>query len=314
MDKVKQLSRLAFVVGGGLIIGLAFCIVTIFFILAMWGNQIAPYDFDEDAFSNAELQRFTEPDCSWRLQGECQHPFGTDRLGRDVFSRVILGTHEIFRVAGFGTLVAVIIGTAVGLTIGYYGGWVDEIVGRLLDSMMAIPVLILALVLIGVLGDFSLALTWDVFGLLTLNLGQLDADDTVLLVLIIVYSPIVARVVRSNALEIKSRRFIEAAKLRGESTFYILTRETLPLIIPTLVVEASLRFSYAIFLVASLGYLGLGTDPTTSNWGFMIFNAYNDVSYQLAPWTVTYPTATIAILIVSLNITSDGIKRLVQRS
>jgi peptide/nickel transport system permease protein len=271
-----------------------------FVFLALFGEQVAPYAYDANAFSDDNLSRFQKPDCSlgelvksYVTDDECLTPFGTDNLGQDIYSRVILGSREIFRLAGIGTLVAVIIGSMVGLLIGYYGGLVDEVVGRLLDSFMSIPVLLLALVLFGALGD---------------------ADNGILIVLIIVYSPIVARVVRSNVLELRTRGFVEAARLRGESTWYILGREILPSVLPALVVEASLRFSYAIFLVASLGFLGLGADPPTPNWGLMVFEPYDSGSYRLASWTITYPAAAIAVLVVSVNIMSDGIKRIVQRS
>lgn len=262
----------------------------LFLLFALAGESFAPYAYDEQAG-----RPFQEPECpsSFLIDTDCEFPFGTDRFGYDVFSRIILGSREIFRLAGLGTLAAVLIGTTIGMTIGYYGGWLDEIAGRLLDSMMSIPVLLLALVLIGALGD---------------------NDNNILIVLIIVYSPIVARVVRSSVLELRTRGFVEAAMLRGESTLYILGREILPSVIPSLLVEASLRFSYGIFLVASLGFLGLGANPPTPNWGLMVSEAYNNAYLDLAPWTLTYPAATIAILVVSVNLMSDGLRRIVQRS
>lgn len=296
----KTLRRIAIASIRTPLTSLGALLVLMFLVFAFAGDWVAPYAYDEDAFSNSELKRFTEPNCSVGTflqslvkENSCTHPFGTDRLGHDVYSRVIHGSREIFRIAGIGTLVAVTIGSIIGLLIGYYGGVVDEIVGRLLDSLMSIPVLLLALVLLGSIRD---------------------GDNSIQIVLMIVYSPIVARVVRSSVLDIKTRGFVEAAKLRGESTPYILVREIFPSVVPSLVVEASLRFSYAIFLVASLGFLGLGADPPTPNWGKMVFEAYNTFEYKLAPWTLTYPAATIAVLVVSVNLMSDGLKRIVQRS
>lgn len=261
-----------------------------FLILAIFGSQIAPYEFD-----NQDFEARQPPDCGLGvlnpLRNDCDHPFGTDNLGQDVYSRVILGTQEVFRLAGLGTLLAVLIGAAIGLIIGYEGGLMDEIIARLLDSFLAMPALLLALVLLGSLGD---------------------AENSLFLVLIIVYAPIVARVVRSNVLEIKTRGFVEAAQLRGESRFYILFREILPSVIPALVVEASLRFSYGIFLVASLGFLGIGAHPPTPNWGLMVSDART--WYSIAPWMLEYPAGAIVVLVIAVNLMSDGIRKLVQRT
>lgn len=316
-------------------------VVLIFFGLALFGSNIAAFEYDEDTFSNFDLLRDTEPDCfsdtsikapllgiKSRLfdpiGAQCDHPFGTDHLGRDVFSRVILGTREIFRLAGFGTLFAVIVGTAIGLFIGYRGGMIDEIIGRFLDSLLSMPALLLALILVGTLPQNPLNIPYPSISLSPLNFefSSFEIDmvkNSLLVVLMIVYAPIVARVVRSNVLSIKTRGFVEAAQLRGESTLYILGREILPSVIPALVVEASLRFSYAIFLVASLGFLGLGSDPTVPNWGRMVSEAYNDQDFtcnefQCTYWNLLYPVLAIVLLVVSVNLMSDGIKRLVQRN
>ncbi|PJF44412.1 MAG: ABC transporter permease [Phototrophicales bacterium] len=295
-----------------------------FLLLAIFGEQIAPYAYDADAITTRfALRPNSPPDCFAKeplhipivnfdikyfdpINAPCQTPFGTTKEGRDVYSRIILGTREIFRLAGIGTLIAVLIGTTIGLFAGYQGGWIDEIIGRILDSLLSMPALLLALILIGTLPD-------DII-VPIINYEYNLRENSLLVVLAVVYAPIVARVVRSVVLSVKVKGFVEAARLRGESTFYILSREILPSVIPALVVEASLRFSYGIFLVASLGYLGLGTDPPTPNWGLMVSEAYNDLDFERNPWTLTYPTLAIVILVVSVNLMSDGIKRLVQRS
>jgi ABC-type dipeptide/oligopeptide/nickel transport system permease subunit len=355
-------------------------IVLVFLYLALFGTNVAPYAYDDDSFTNLELTPDTAPDCfsdtsiKVPILGirsrffdpfgtECKNPLGTDRLGRDIYSRVILGTREIFRLAGFGTLFSVIIGTAIGLYTGYRGGIIDEVISRLLDSLLSMPALLLALILVGTLPREPISISYPslssfsptMLGLevTSLELTQIHvgsyayavtipyvffessffktliyeidmAKNSVLFVLTIVYAPIVARVVRSNVLSLKTRGFVEAAQLRGESTFYILWREILPSVIPTLVVEASLRFSYSIFLVASLSYLGLGTDPTIPNWGRMVSEASSNEDHICRPiatgeticpsWTLLYPALTIVILVISVNLMSDGIKRLVQRN
>jgi len=266
-------------------------IVLFFLILALFGSAIAPYSANDQS-------------SPVRLEPGAGHPFGTDYLGRDVFSRVILGTQSVFRTAGFGTLIAVALGTFVGLFIGYQGGLVDELAGRLIDALLALPALLIALVILGILRNLEFERgSWQA----TL------ADNSVLLVISLVYVPIVARVVRSSTLEVKTREFVQAAQIRGESVFYIIFREILPSVIPALVVEASLRFSYAIFLVASLGFLGVAARPPSPDWGLMV-NENRGGIYNLTPWALEYPAAAIAVLVVSVNLMSDGIRRAVQKS
>lgn len=339
-------------------------IVLFFLFLAFFGESVAPYPFDADTISTGgELRPRQAPDCyaenpiyipilEWDMvyfdpiNQPCEIPFGTTRSGRDVYSRVILGTQEIFRLAGVGTLIAVVIGTFIGLVMGYEGGLFDEFLGRVLDTLLAIPALLLALILIGTLPDEITYNLPDISGfflnplpgeqvnslelavihiatVMTQNLAQFPMyagsyslrQNSIMVVLAVVYAPIVARVVRSSVLSVKSRGFVEAAQLRGESRLYILFREILPSVIPALVVEASLRFSYGIFLVASLGFLGQGTDPPTPNWGLMVSESYQNQEYANGrTWTLVYPAMAIVILVISVNLMSDGIRRVVQRS
>lgn len=200
-------------------------IVLIFVVVAFIAPLIAPYGVNEQIYSDA------------RQAPSAAHWFGTDHLGRDVFSRVLYGASDILFLAGLGTAMAVLCGTAVGLLSGYAGGIVDEIMMRFFDSLLAMPALLLALLLLGTLGP---------------------SRNSVFIVMVIVYTPIVARVVRSVVLSVRSKGFVEAARLQGESVGWVLFREILPSVTPTLAVEAALRFSYAIFLVASLGFWELG--------------------------------------------------------
>jgi peptide/nickel transport system permease protein len=177
--------------------------VLLFLLLALIGPIIAPYGENDQIAADA------------RQAPSMTHLFGTDRLGRDVFSRVVLGTRDIFALAGLGTLLAVISGTSLGLLSGYIGGIFDEGLMRFFDSLLAIPALLLALLLLGTVGS---------------------SRDSVLVVIVIVYTPIVARVVRSVVLPIKTRGFVEAARTLGESRKYILIREILPSVLPALTV------------------------------------------------------------------------------
>jgi peptide/nickel transport system permease protein len=248
-----------------------------FLLVALFGPLIAPYEENQQVASDA------------RQAPSAAHLFGTDNLGRDVFSRVTLGARDIFALAGLGTAIAVIIGTSLGLVSGYRGGLFDEILMRFFDSLMAIPALLFALLLLGIVGP---------------------SRNSILIVIVIVYTPIVARVVRSVVLSVKVRGFVEAARLQGEPQVFILFREILPSVLPALAVEAALRFSYAIFLVASLGFLGVGVQPPNPDWGLMVKEARNYVSQ--IPWALYFPAAAIAAVVVGVNLMADGLKRVWQ--
>jgi peptide/nickel transport system permease protein len=245
-----------------------------FLFLAVFGPWIAPYDYQAQ---DAHL-RLATPTLS--------HPFGADQFGRDIFSRIIVGTRNIFLLGGLGTLVAVAIGTAIGLGSGYVGGTADEVIMRLLDVLLSFPSLLLALVLLSTVGPSNL---------------------NIVLVVAILYIPMVARVVRSMVLDLKNKEFVEAARVRGERRSYILFREILPNSLPPLLVEASMRFSYSIFLVASLGFLGLGVQPPSPDWGLQINEARN--FFSLAPWVLLFPACTIAVLVIATNLMSDGLRQ-----
>jgi len=248
-----------------------------FVVLAVFGPWIAPYSI-------------TEQVPSLRLQApSLTHPFGTDPFGRDVFSRVIVGTRSVVAISGLGTLFAVCVGAPLGMLSGYRGGLLDEIIMRTLDVFLAIPALLLALVLLSTLGPSS---------------------RNLLIVLTILYAPMIARIVRSMTLDLKNKEFVEAARVRGDHTSYILFREILPGSVAPLLVEASMRFSYAIFLVASLGFLGLGVQPPSPDWGLLISEARD--FFTLAPWTLLFPAAAIGVLVVSANLMTDGIRQMLQ--
>lgn len=252
-------------------------ITLVFLVVALAGPLAAPYG-ENEMLTGAASQA-----------PSAAHWFGTDTLGRDVFSRVILGARQVLFLSGLGTLLAVAAGTVLGLLVGYRGGWLDEAVMRFFDSLLAMPVLLLALLLLGALGPSTAG---------------------VLFVIAAVYTPIVARVVRSVALSARSRGFIEAARLQGDSLARILFREMLPLVIPALAVEAALRFSYAIFLVASLGFLGVGVQPPNPNWGLMVKEARNAVNQ--APWALYFPAAAISLVVIGINLAAEGVRRLLQ--
>jgi peptide/nickel transport system permease protein len=268
---LRQLIRrpLAFI---GLLIVLGFILVAIF---APW---IAPYEYDAILRGAA------------RLPPSSEHLFGTDTLGRDVFSRVVYGSREILLIPSITTILSVTIGALIGLYIGYRGGWVDRVVSRVLDALLALPALLLALVMLATVGSSPVG---------------------IIIVIVLLYTPIVARVVRSSVLNLRTMGYVDAARLRGESLSYTLTQEILPGVLPALIVEAALRFSYAIFLTASLGFLGLGVQPPSPDWGRMVNEARD--SFRLTPWAMWAPAAAIAVLIIGINLLSDGLRRIFRR-
>ena len=271
-DALRELySRPASAVGASLVL--------LFVFLALFGPLLAPYGFNEQIPGAA------------RTPPSLQHWFGADHLGRDVFSRVVWGARDILSLAGGGALLSVLLGTSLGLFSGYRGGWFDEVLMRFFDSLLALPALLLALLLLGTLGP---------------------SRQGVLIVIVVVYTPIVARVVRSVVLSVKTKGFIEAARLQGERPARILFREILPSVLPALAVEAALRFSYAIFLSASLGFLGVGVQTPNPDWGLMVFEGREN--YFQVPWALYFPAAAISLLVIGVNLTADGLKRVLLES
>ncbi len=250
-------------------------IVGFFLLMAVIGTWVAPYGYADQKLS----ERLQPP--------SAQHLLGTDQFGRDILSRILIGSRDVFIVAGSGTVLAVLLGLTLGLLAGYYGGLIDDIAMRLVDVLLALPPLLLAMIILGSLGP---------------------SRANVVFVVGFLYIPMVARVVRSVVLDLKTRQFVEAARLRGERRAYIMFRELLPNVLPPLAVEASMRFSYAIFLVASLGFLGLGVQPPSPDWGLMVGEART--YFQQAGWVLLFPAGAIALLVVGVGFLSDGLRRM----
>ena len=248
------------------------------FIIAATGPFWAPY-------GPAQIQ--TGPplsSMSW------QHPFGTDQLGRDVFSRAVNGGHIVILLSLSGTFLGLVIGAIVGLFSGYVGGWVDEVLQRLLEAMISIPFLVLALIAI-------------------VAVGPALSGNPVLLVLIValIYSPRIARMARAAALDIVTRDFVTVARLRGESAWSVMKRELLPNATSVLLVEFALRAGYAPILIGSLGFLGFGLRPPTPEWGLMM--SENRSLIIFSPMTVLGPGLMLASLVVGLNLFTEGFAR-----
>jgi peptide/nickel transport system permease protein len=248
------------------------------------------------------LSSYTPLEQDWKApnQGPSRaHILGTDELGRDLWSRLMYGARVVLVIlpiseklwipggtALWGVFVALFVGTTLGLMSGYYGGWIDEIVMRLLDAMMAIPIILLFLIIMTALGASAV---------------------NVVIAITIVGTPGIARLVRSLALDIRTREYIRAAETRGENPWYIMFVEILPNARGPIIVDAMLRVGYAIFAMGTLGFLGLGLPPPSPDWGSMVAKG-REFILQGSPWAALWPSLAIASLVVGLNLLADGLR------
>ncbi|MDA3951013.1 MAG: ABC transporter permease [Spirochaeta sp.] len=277
--------------------------VLFFLVLTLFGPLVAPYPYDQiirgtDVGQESRRALTSQPPSAL-------FPFGTDQRGRDIFSRMLWGARETLGLPLIATIISVVLGAFLGLLIGYVGGILDDVVSRLLDSLISIPAMVLALVMISTIVPLLSASGNQLIHTIGANNISLTA------VIVLIYVPIISRVARSATLSVRNRGYIEEARLRGEGTLHILTRQILPGVLPALVVEAALRLSYAIILVTSLGFLGLGVQPPSPEWGRMVLDARTQIAE--APWELWYPVLGIAVLIVSFNLMSDGIRRVLRK-
>jgi peptide/nickel transport system permease protein len=253
------------------VIGLS--IVLFWVVLAIFAPLLAPYSP-------------TAQDSTAINQGpSATYLLGTDNLGRDMLTRLLYGSRTILLLAPISVLCSVIVGTVLGLIGGYFGGLVDEIVMRILDSIMAFPTILLYLIIIAAIGPSAL---------------------NVVIAITFVGAPGIARLVRSLTLDIRTRDYIRAAETRGEHPLYIMFFEILPNARGPIIIDAMLRVGYAIFAIGTLGFLGLGLPPPTPDWGGMISEARKFIwTYPLG---VLWPALAISSLVVGLNLFADGLR------
>lgn len=213
------------------------------------------------------------------------HWFGTDDLGRDVFSRVLVAIGASMRVAVISVAFAVVVGVTIGVVAGYRGGWVDTIFMRIVDVMFAFPVLLLALAVVAILGP---------------------GVTTTILAIGIVYTPIFARVARASTLSVRVEPFVQVSRAMGTGHLYVLGRHIIPNIAGPLVVQTSLSLAFAILSEAALSFLGLGIQPPAPSLGRMIFDSQGFVT--LAWWMAVFPGAAIFIIVLAFNLVGDGLR------
>ncbi len=248
------------------------------------------------------ITQYTPTEQDWKSPNQgpsMEHPLGTDELGRDLWSRlaygarivlVVLPVTENFWIPGgtalWGVFASLLIGAGLGLFSGYYGGWIDEIIMRLLDAMMSIPVILLYLIIVAAIGASAV---------------------NVVFAIAIVGTPGVARLVRSLTLDIRTRDYVRAAETRGESPIYIMFVEILPNAKGPIIIDAMLRVGYAIFAMGTLGFLGLGLPPPSPDWGSMVAKG-REFIMSGSPWAALWPSLAIASLVVGLNLLADGLR------
>ncbi len=245
-------------------------LLILFLGLVVVGPQLAPYD----SFAFDVPNSLTPP--SW------SHPFGTDQYGRDLLSRMMTGSRSLVTVSTFATVLTLIIGVIWGLVAAYSGGIRDELLMRAVEIVISIPPLLIAIMIITVLGT---------------------EERNLILAIAFVYSPFVARVTRSAAFNITNQEYVDAARIAGESSGYIIFWEVLPNLVGVLLVEAAMRFGFVVLLVASLGFLGLGVQPPTPDWGLIISESRNYM--RIAPWLLLFPAIGIAMVVVASHALAD---------
>ena len=216
--------------------------------------------------------------------------FGTDQLGRDVFARVIVGARPILITAPLATLIGTGLGTALGLVMGYFRGWVDEVIGRFVEAFLALP-----LVVTGILGVVALG----------------PSNATLIIVIGIVFTPLIARTVRAAVLVERELDYVSAARLRGETSLYIMFVEILPNVLAPIMVEFTVRLGYAVFTIVTLSFLGFGLQPPDPNWGAEIAN-----NYPVVPagywWEVLFDALAVASLVIGVNMIANSIESALQ--
>ncbi|HTC08508.1 MAG TPA: ABC transporter permease [Acetobacteraceae bacterium] len=252
---------------------IAIILLLVIVIACVAGPFVAPHDPDAISF----LGRFHPPDAQYWL--------GADELGRDVFSRLLIGAGRTVPIALMATLLGTLSGAVIGTLSAYLGGRWDEAIMRTIDAVMAIPGLLLALLIVNTLGK-----------------GEFNA----MMAIAVAFVPGMARITRSVALVARRQDYVGAAIARGESSAWIVLREMLPNVAAPVVIETTIRVAFAVMLFATLSFLGLGAQPPASDWGLMVADGRRYL--HQAPWMIIGAGVAIALTAISFNLLGDGLR------
>lgn len=255
----------------------AFALFFVFVLFAIFGDAIAPY-------------RPTMSDSAIALQAPTlAHWFGTDQLGRDVLSRVIVATRLDLGIAVLAVALSFMAGSVLGTCAGYFGGWTDRIISRLVDTLMAFPLFVLAMGLVAALGN---------------------TIENIIYATAIINLPLYTRVVRSEVLVQRQAGFVDAARLVGNGDWRIMARHLFPNVMPVLMVHISLNMGWAILNAAGLSFIGLGVRPPTPEWGIMVAEG---ASYIISGqwWLALFPGAVLMLAVFCFNLLGDGLRDLI---
>lgn len=242
-------------------------------IVAIFAPLIAPYDINDVNIAD----RFSPPSSDYL--------FGTDELGRDIFSRVVIAARVSLRVGFIAVGIALVIGVPIGLVSGYYGGAIDSFLMRVMDVLFSFPAILLAIAILAVLGP---------------GVGN------AMVAIGIVYTPIFARITRGSVLGIKNQVFVTAARSLGATDGRILRTHILPNVVAPIIVQTSLSLAFAILSEAALSFLGLGVQPPDPAWGRMLADGRS--FFQDAPWMAIFPGLAILLTVMSFNFVGDGLR------
>lgn len=252
-------------------------ILLFWIVCAVFGHQIAP----DSPLAQNLLGNNTGPSGA--------HWFGTDTLGRDVLSRVIVGARDILVITPLATILGTVLGTILGLCMGYFGGLFDMLVSRVVEALLALPAVIISFLFIVALGP---------------------STSTLILVVGLVFAPLIARTVRAAVLSERHLDYLAAARLLGENSLRVMFAEILPNVLPAILVEFTVRLGYAIFAIATLSFLGFGIQPPTADWGADIAYSYQNDGLGAGYWWQTlFPALAIASLVVAINLITDSVEQ-----
>ncbi len=252
---------------------IGFAIILFFILVAIFAPLFTSYSYDQQNLAD----RLHPPSKEYLL--------GTDHLGRDIFTRIAYGARVSLQVGFFAVTGALVFGSLLGILAGYFGRWIDMLISRIFDIMLAFPSILLAIAIVAILGP---------------------SLENALLAIAVVNIPIFGRLVRSRVISLREEEFIMAAKAQGMKSGRVILHHILPNSVAPIIVQATLSFGTAILEAAALGFLGLGAQPPTPEWGQMLADSREFI--QLAPWTLLAPGLSIMLVVLGFNLIGDGLR------